>query len=353
MHRILLVVLSFSLGVGAQGAEKFLDWADFKVGETPEGFRSIVSGREKAGRWRIVLDDAPPALPSFFSKSPQTSKQHVLAQLSRDKTDEHFPMLMFEGEDFGDFTLRTRIKIVGGEVEQMAGIAFRIQDERNYYYIRANAKDNNLYFFKRWNDQFVERLGPKLEIATNVWYELTIECKGNEIRCLLNGQEAIPALQDNNNTFKSGKIAFWTKSDSVAHFGSTHIVYTPSEPFAQALVRHVLKKYPRLRGLKIFARTNGTDGVRIVASADSSEIGSAGGKVEEDVITRSVVYHGKGKNAVIVTMPLHDQNGEPIAAVSVLMNTFPGQTEKNAIARAMPVIQEMESRVRTPADLNR
>jgi hypothetical protein len=42
-----------------------------------------------------------------------------------------------------------------------------------------------------------------------------------------------------------------------------------------------------------------------------------------------------------------------MAAVSVLMKGFPGQTEKNAIARALPVIKLMESRVRTLEELIR
>jgi hypothetical protein len=56
-------------------------------------------------------------------------------------------MLVFDGETFSDFTFTTRFKIVSGEVEQMAGVAFRVQDERNYYYVRANAKNQNVAFF--------------------------------------------------------------------------------------------------------------------------------------------------------------------------------------------------------------
>jgi hypothetical protein len=50
-------------------------------------------------------------------------------------------------------------------------------------------------------------------------------------------------------------------------------------------------------------------------------------------------------------MPLHDSNGDTIAAVRVIMKPFPGQTEKNAIARAMPIVKEMEPRVQKAKDL--
>jgi hypothetical protein len=48
---------------------------------------------------------------------------------------------------------------------------------------------------------------------------------------------------------------------------------------------------------------------------------------------------------VLVTMPLHDRNGETVGAVRVAMTTFFGQTEKNALARALPIVKSMESRV--------
>ena len=74
-------------------------------------------------------------------------------------------------------------------------------------------------------------------------------------------------------------------------------------------------------------------------------------KVEADVITRSVIYHGKENNLVLVTMPLHDSNGDSVAAVKVIMKSFPGQTEKNAIARALPIVKQMEERVHSLSDL--
>jgi hypothetical protein len=48
-------------------------------------------------------------------------------------------------------------------------------------------------------------------------------------------------------------------------------------------------------------------------------------------------------------MPLRDSNGGSVAAVKLVMKSFAGQTEKNAIARALPIVKEMQARVR---DLN-
>jgi hypothetical protein len=44
-------------------------------------------------------------------------------------------------------------------------------------------------------------------------------------------------------------------------------------------------------------------------------------------------------------MPLRDRNGEIVAAARVIMQTFPGQTEQNALARALPVMKDLEARI--------
>ena len=70
-----------------------------------------------------------------------------------------------------------------------------------------------------------------------------------------------------------------------------------------------------------------------------------GGKVEQDVIGQGTTYYGQEKESVSVVMPLRDRNGDPVAAVRVIMKTFAGQTEQNAVARALPVVREMQGRV--------
>ena len=86
-------------------------------------------------------------------------------------------------------------------------------------------------------------------------------------------------------------------------------------------------------------------------SKDEKEVGMAGGKAEEDTITQGQIYYGKGKKSVSVVMPLRDHNGDPVAAVRLAMESFMGQTEQNALARAMPIVREMQARIHTLEEL--
>ena len=319
-----------------------------KSTEIPAGFHSTVSGEGKPGIWKIVEDEVPNEM-SRLRPDSAAPKKNVLAQLSRDITDEHYPILVYTNEVFSDFTFKTRIKCVGGAVEQMAGVVFRYQDERNYYYLRASAKGNTFRFFKVVGGERSAPIGPELQIPAGTWHDLVVECKANKIKCFLNGTQAIPDLTD--NSFASGKIGFWTKSDSVSHFSDAQISFTPREPLVRILLREMKERYPRVLGLRVYGKTSANPQVRVMASTDETELGQAGTHVEQQIFDMDTPFFGRIKKGVVVTMPVHDRNGEVIAALRVEMTSFLGQTENNALARAMPIAKDIERRIVEATDL--
>jgi hypothetical protein len=348
----ILCVLLAALTTSA--AEKVFDFFGSKIDETPAGFRNVLGGTGKSGDWRVIMADVPSLLGQSLlgsrTNNPNTvARRPVLAQLSTDPTDERFPMLVYEEEAIADFTLTTRFKLVDGVKEQMAGIAFRFQDPGNYYYIRASGLGNTFYFLKVVNGIRSAPIGNKVEIARGVWHDLTIECQGTQIRALLNGKEVLPRLDDRSHS--SGLIGFWTKSDSVSYFTDTRLDYKPREILAESLVRDAVRRNPRLVGLKIYAATNDVAAMRTVATTEPEELGQPAPPEAEVVLGQRGFFFGKGNGIVAVTLPLHDSNGDRIAAVRVLMKSFPGQTEKNAVVRATPIVKSMEARIRSRKDL--
>jgi len=330
-------------------AELKFDFSRMPLDQPPPGFRSLVSGEGKPGDWKIILADFPPLIAPIGSNAPNISQRAVVAQLAKDPTDEHSPMLVYERETFSDFKVTTRFKTVSGQTERMAGLAFRVVDEKNFYYIRASSLGNNVRFFKLVNGVRSAPIGRDLPVPSGVWHELKIECRGNQIQAWLDGQEVIPPLSD--TSFTRGKLAFWTKSDSVSYFVDTVVTYTPLVPPAQALVRATLKEYPKLLGLKIYAATGTPREVRVIAAGDEKELGQPGSRAEQDVLDTGNVYYGKGEGTASVLMPLRDRNGEIIAVTRVVLKPVFGQTEQNALNRARPIVQEMQAKVQNTADL--
>jgi Domain of Unknown Function (DUF1080) len=334
-------------------AEKIFDFSDGLTNRPnpwPEGFRAVLGGMGAPGEWKVILEDVPSVLSPLTPNAPSVARRPVLAQLSRDRTDERFPILVYDEETYGDFSLAVRFKMVDGVEEQMAGVAFRLQDERNYYYVRASALGNTLAFFKIVDGVRSLPVAVRIPISKGEWHELTIDCRGSKIRAVLNGKASLPEMDD--KTFLSGKIGLWTKSDAVSYFTDLRLNYKPREILAQLLLKDALKKYPRLLGLQIFApsETNQNQ-LRVVASKDASEVGQPAPERTDEVMAGKGFLYGKERGSISVVLPLHDWNGDRVAAVKVLMDSFIGQTEKNAVGRAYPIVKSMEARVQSLKDL--
>jgi len=333
------------------GAELKLDFSLTPENAAPAGFRSALAGEGQPGEWRVVLADFPSALPSFGSDTASTSRRKVLAQVSTDPTDERFPLLIYEGATFADFTVTTRIKAVAGRVERMAGIAFRYQDPKNFYVVRASSLGGNVRFYKVVDGVRSAPIGNDIPVPADTWQTLKISCRGNHIRAWLNDAEVIPELTD--TSFNKGRLAFWTKSDSVSWFGDTVIDYVPQSVPAAALIRAVMKEHPKLPGIKLFAPVGEPRQLKVVASNDPSEVGQLGGVNEQEVMAQGslLARRDQDKDVMTVLLPLRDRNGDVLAAVRLVMPTFAGQTEENALLRARPIVQGMQKTVRERKDL--
>jgi len=342
----LLGLLGSALSVVA--AEKMFEFRDTPKGEAPAQFQSMLTGEGSPGRWEVIRAAVPPRLAPLSPQAPRTAVEPVLTQTDRDPTDERFPMLVYQPETFGDFVFKTRLRVLGGEKEQMAGLVFRLQDKDNYYVARVSALGRNLRFYKVVAGLRGRLIGPTLPIQTNVWYELSVQCEGNQITCRLDGDLVMPPLQD--SSFSTGRIGFWTKSDSDCQFAGAVVQYTPLVPLSAEVLEVALKAYPRVVDLRLYTLADEPDTTTVVAGKNPADVGSTGGKAELGAIRNADTYFGRGDHTVTVVMPVRDRNGDPVAAAQIVMDSFPGQTENNALVRARPIVKLMESRVELSTD---
>ena len=336
-----LVALLGSLA-GARAAELSLDFSGQPDGPPPAQFRPALTGGGAPPDWRIVNVDAPSALPALPGQAPPMTRESVLAQLSEDRTDERFPLLIYQPEVFGDFTATLRFRTVSGRTEQMAGLAFRLVDERNYYVIRVSSLGNNVRFYKFVDGVRSEPIGPAVKVPLGDWHTLQVICKGNSIRALLDDKEVIPTLTD--QSFVRGKLALWTKSDAVSHFAKLRIEYDLVRTLPQRLVEKARDEYPRLLAVTVYAREDGV--AKSVASTEPSLVGKPGTDAEEMALKDGKASAGTAKDHCIAVFPLRDRNGDPLFALRLKMRTFGGQTESNVAARGRLIADELETLVR-------
>ncbi|MEY4917457.1 MAG: hypothetical protein RL616_1370 [Verrucomicrobiota bacterium] len=338
--RIFLLLGCLVSALNVSGAELRFNLADTSEGGSPAKFTPVLGGSGAPAVWKMFTTEIPSAFGTFAGGAPVMNHTRVLAQTSADMTDERFPMLVYEGDIYRDFKFSTRFKIVSGITEQMAGLIFRFQNASNFYVARVSALGRNVRFYKVVNGVRSNPIGPTLPVPAGEWHKLGVQCEGNQISILLDDKPVMPKLGD--NTFTEGRVGFWTKSDSVSYFTDAEITFTPRIPPAQQMVDNVLKKQPRLLGLRIYQLQSDKTTTQVIASKDKAEIGRAGTEAELGAIQTGQTFYGREHGAQIVTMPLRDRNGENIAALRVKLKANMFDSQDSAITRAMTVRKLLE-----------
>jgi len=187
-------------------------FADAALGNPPKDFEPMQTGPGAPGRWEVVADE-------------EASGGRAVAQVSQDRTDGRFPLLVYMPTVAADVEASTRMRPVSGKVDQAGGLAVRLQDQNNYYIVRANALEGNVRFYRVVGGKRQQLAGKDIRVASNRWHGLKLRAQGDRFTVWFNDQELFSAT---DQTFKSpGKVAFWTKADSVTRFASLNIKALP------------------------------------------------------------------------------------------------------------------------------
>lgn len=350
MRRFVSLFCAAFLAFSARAAEKIFAFADYTLDHAPQDFHAVTDGGGKPGEWKVLLDEAVPEIAPTSSYARSVAKRVVLAQVSRDPSARRLPLLVFDGETFGDLKFSSQFKLVGGALEQAAGLVFRYQNASNFFVVIASGESGTIQCTRVVDGKVMPPYKVEKQISKDVWHELFVQCDGTRITCGLDGAIAIK-LVDNSASGIVGKIGFCTRADAVSYFAGGKVTFTPREGLAQKLVNGAVEEFSRVIGLKIFAFRPGETNPVVVASQDASGLGQSGGSAERDVIRTGHSFFGKGKETVTVMLPLRDRNGEPMAAVAVEMKSFPGQTQENALVRAQPIVRSMQGKAQSLREL--
>jgi hypothetical protein len=196
-------------GTASAQATRRVDFQSAPTGTLPVGVTTALTGSGGPVKWSIVEDASASAGP------------RVLAQTSTDRTDYRFPLAILDQPVAADLDVAVRFKAVAGEVDRAAGIALRLSDANNYYVVRANAAEDNVRLYKVVKGQRMQFAGANTKVPSGVWQELRLSARGNRFDVFFNGKSLYSAT---DTTFTAaGKVALWTKADSVTYFDDLRI----------------------------------------------------------------------------------------------------------------------------------
>ncbi len=182
--------------------------AALRPGALPEGFAAARTGRGAPAVWEVVAD-------------PSAEGGMALAQTGADPTDYRYPLAIVQGTAATDVAVTVRFKPVAGRTDQAGGIAIRLADADNYLLVRANALEDNVNFYRVVNGARREIKGAAAKVTSGVWHTLGIKADGDRFQISFDGTDLFTATD--RSIPGAGKVALWTKADSVTRFDRLEI----------------------------------------------------------------------------------------------------------------------------------
>jgi len=208
---LIALIIGGVLVTGAAEAQQRsirVDFANMPVGVAPPGFEFALTGGGPLSAWKVVAD-------------PTAAAQKAIAQSSQDRTDYRFPLAVYQPITAKDVDVTVHFKPVEGKVDQAGGIAVRLANPDNYYVVRANALEDNVRFYRIVNGRRQHIQGADVKVAPSQWHTLGLRAEGNRFTVSFDGK---PLYTAEDGAFANpGKVALWTKADSVTHFDAISI----------------------------------------------------------------------------------------------------------------------------------
>lgn len=214
---LILIALTATMASADEESVSIFDFETNEVDQTPAGFTAALTGNGIAARWLVEEVSAPP------------SGKQVVAQLSEDKTNRRYPILIHNGIHARDVDLSVRFKTISGDVDASAGLIFRYQDIGNYYVVRANSLEDNVVAYKTEDGKRISigvqgrgnSYGVDVEVPHQTWNTLRVIVSGKLFEIYLNDAKL---FEVSNEVFSDpGQIGLWTKADAVTYFDDLRV----------------------------------------------------------------------------------------------------------------------------------
>jgi hypothetical protein len=203
--RVLLAVACVTCtGASARDAATSIDFGKNEIGAAPAKFDL------SQGQWTVVRD--------------ATAETGIAIEQSGVQAIENrFPLAIYKAASLKNAKISVRINAAGGKSDQGGGIAVRLSSPQDYYLVQLDALRDQVVFSRVNSGAAEEIVAVDADIASHSWHTLTVRAKDNEFVVSLDGNWVFTGFD--KTLSQAGRIALWTKGDSVTRFDS--IAITP------------------------------------------------------------------------------------------------------------------------------
>jgi hypothetical protein len=169
--------------------------AEFQVG-------ALFDGRP-AGEWKLIQTDQAKSSP------------HVLAQLMGKGAEHAYKTVLINGTTASDLELQVSLLPIDGKADMGGGLIWRATDDRNYYLTRANPLEQNIRIYRvvKGIRHLLKNFDQIIDVRQ--WHTLRVSAKGCQAQVFFDDK---PVFDLCDQTFTTGRVGLWTKSDAVTYF---------------------------------------------------------------------------------------------------------------------------------------
>jgi hypothetical protein len=143
------------------------------------------------------------------------------------KAFAYFPYAVATGvDDFKNGEISVRFQLLGGALDQCAGILFNLKSNGDYLAVRFNGKEDNLvlWTFDKGKRSFVKKGTKDVRLPMKEWHTIKIAVHGTQLEGWLDNEHL---LDYTLAAPVSGKVGVWSKTDSIAEMADYTV--TPAE----------------------------------------------------------------------------------------------------------------------------
>jgi len=221
---ILLITAAASLFAAPQPL--VISLAKERAGRPPARFIPVVGdwiiSRDDAGRPVVQVDGRqwikgqPSAGLAAKARTIYGSKHEEF--IDSVKAYAYFPYSVAKDvPDFRNGEISMRFRLLGGQLDQCAGILFNLKSNGDYLTVRFNGKEDNLvlWTFQSGKRSFVKKGAHDVHLKMGEWHRMKIAVDGTQLRGYLDDELL---LEYTLAEPVSGRIGLWSKTDSVSQF---------------------------------------------------------------------------------------------------------------------------------------
>lgn len=169
--------------------------SEFKIG-------TLFDGRP-AGEWTVLQTDQAKSL------------SHVLKQIMAMGAEHAYKNVLIDGTKSSDIELEVSLLPIEGKADIGGGLIWRATADRNYYLARANPLEQNIRIYRvvKGVRQMLKNFDHIIDVRQ--WHTLRVLTNGCRVQVYFDEKQVCDLCDE---TFSTGRIGLWTKSDAVTYF---------------------------------------------------------------------------------------------------------------------------------------